>query len=209
MAPAHALSVVTDVSLRTGAPCSPGRTWAENDWATPDSCHAAPPTSACAAFIKESRMESTSAIKLNRKSGGKPNQRSFFFFLPLRRWDNQFLFPRHRSDNETHDPCVFLHTQSDVFQPPPQNRHPERSASPIYRIPEDLWRVVEGPRRCLLADAIRSFPATEPSCIPQFDSSPVSSHDLSRAIKPTTKEGLSPCISSVHPRKVNPCHAKP
>ena len=32
----------------------------------------------------------------------------------------------------------------------PQNRHPEsRSASPIYRVIQRLWRGVEGPRRCL------------------------------------------------------------
>jgi hypothetical protein len=42
---------------------------------------------------------------------------------------------------------------------PPQNRHPERSASQIYRKQRALWRGVEGPRRCLLADAHRSFPA--------------------------------------------------
>ena len=37
----------------------------------------------------------------------------------------------------------------------------ERSASQIYRITEGLWRGVEGPRRCLLAGALRSFPATD------------------------------------------------
>ena len=31
----------------------------------------------------------------------------------------------------------------------PQNRHPERSASQIYRVTQRLWRGVEGPRRCL------------------------------------------------------------
>jgi len=31
----------------------------------------------------------------------------------------------------------------------PQNRHPERSASQIYRVRQRLWRGVEGPRRCL------------------------------------------------------------
>src|SRR5580704_15859599 len=44
---------------------------------------------------------------------------------------------------------------------PPQSRHPERSAARIYRITDGLWRVVEGPRRCLLADALPSFPATD------------------------------------------------
>src|ERR1700684_3605872 len=43
----------------------------------------------------------------------------------------------------------------------PQGRHPERSASQIYHLTEGLWRAVEGPRRCLLADALQSFPATK------------------------------------------------
>jgi hypothetical protein len=55
---------------------------------------------------------------------------------------------------------VFFATPADGSQPPQQNRHPERSASQIYRIPEGLWRAAEGPRRCLLADALASFPAT-------------------------------------------------
>ena len=46
---------------------------------------------------------------------------------------------------------------------PPQSRHPERSAARIYRITDGLWRAVEGPRRCLLADALPSFPATNDS----------------------------------------------
>jgi hypothetical protein len=35
----------------------------------PDFQHGAPPTSVCAAFIKESRMKVTNASKLDRKSG--------------------------------------------------------------------------------------------------------------------------------------------
>jgi hypothetical protein len=35
----------------------------------PDFLHEAPPTPACAAFIKESRMKFASANKLDRKSG--------------------------------------------------------------------------------------------------------------------------------------------
>jgi hypothetical protein len=35
----------------------------------PDFLHEAPTTDACAAFIKESRMEFANARKLNRKSG--------------------------------------------------------------------------------------------------------------------------------------------
>jgi hypothetical protein len=41
-------------------------------WATRISCHGASPTSACAAFIKESRMEFANANKVYRKSGGSP-----------------------------------------------------------------------------------------------------------------------------------------
>jgi hypothetical protein len=47
--------------LRTGAPCLQQRTWAEKDGATRISCHAASPTTADAAFIKESRMEFANA----------------------------------------------------------------------------------------------------------------------------------------------------
>jgi hypothetical protein len=43
----------------------------------------------------------------------------------------------------------------------PQDRHPERSASRIYRPTERFMRVVEGPRGFLLADALHSFPATK------------------------------------------------
>ena len=45
-------------------------------------------------------------------------------------------------------PCFWI--RPDVFQSPPERRHPERSASQIYRISTSLWREVEGPRRCLL-----------------------------------------------------------
>jgi hypothetical protein len=43
------------------------------------------------------------------------------------------------------------------FISPQQSRHPERSASPIYRKQGALWRGVEGPRRCSLTDALASF----------------------------------------------------
>src|ERR1700741_1585182 len=36
--------------------------------------------------------------------------------------------------------------------------HPERSASQIYRERGVFRREVDGPRRCLLADALRTFP---------------------------------------------------
>jgi hypothetical protein len=43
----------------------------------PDFLYAALDTTACAAFIKESRMKFASATKLRRKSGGSPHQ-SFY-----------------------------------------------------------------------------------------------------------------------------------
>src|SRR5438552_11195423 len=64
------------------------------------------------------------------------------------------------------DPLCFSHPSPDVLKPQ-HSRHRacpglpwERSASHICRITKALWREVEGPRRCLLADAVRSFPAT-------------------------------------------------
>jgi hypothetical protein len=56
---------------------------------------------------------------------------------------------------------VFGTPHPDVFQELPQDRHPERSASRISCLTEGLQRVVEGPRGCLLADALHSFPATK------------------------------------------------
>src|SRR5271170_939331 len=41
-------------------------------WATRISCHGAPPTPTCAAFVKESRMKFANANKLVRKSWGSP-----------------------------------------------------------------------------------------------------------------------------------------
>src|SRR5580658_6514558 len=38
-------------------------------------------------------------------------------------------------------------TKVSVPLVPPQNRHPERSASPIDLVTQRLWRAVEGPRR--------------------------------------------------------------
>ncbi|MGB8536577.1 MAG: hypothetical protein WCD57_09195, partial [Acidobacteriaceae bacterium] len=46
--------------------------------------HGAPPTSACAAFIKESRMKFASARKLDRKSGvRRAERRALVQFLSL------------------------------------------------------------------------------------------------------------------------------
>jgi len=41
----------------------------------PDFLHGAPPTPACAAFIKESRMKCANARKLDRKSGVRYGER--------------------------------------------------------------------------------------------------------------------------------------
>jgi hypothetical protein len=47
-----------------------------NKTGDPDFLHGAPPTSSCAAFIKESRMEFANANKVYRKSGGSPQSLS-------------------------------------------------------------------------------------------------------------------------------------
>jgi hypothetical protein len=55
-------------------------------------------------------------------------------------------------------------TKGDLWKtssPHARRRHPERSAAQIYRTRDSLWRVVEGPRRFLLADVLPSFPATK------------------------------------------------
>jgi hypothetical protein len=44
----------------------------------------------------------------------------------------------------------------------PQNRHPERSASPIDRVTQRLWRGVEGPRRCLIPMLLGAFRPPKP-----------------------------------------------
>src|SRR5271167_4447852 len=58
------------------------------------------------------------------------------------------------------DRFVFSARLTGRFFNPKQTRHPERSAAQIYRTMNGLWRGVEGPRRCLLADALWSFPTT-------------------------------------------------
>src|SRR5580692_11661052 len=61
--------------------------------------------------------------------------------------------------------CDFLdlrvfYTRPDVFQSPLQNRHPERSASQIYRITQGFMARSRRTPAMLLADALPSFPAT-------------------------------------------------
>jgi hypothetical protein len=70
----------------------------------------------------------------------------------------------------------------DVLPDFPQMRHPERSASQIYRVTQRLLRGVEGPRRCL------SYP-----CCPELFGTDArigrTRHDLS--LGPETKNLLS------------------
>ena len=85
----------------------------------------------------------------------------------------------------------FLRSQPDAFHPP-QSRHPERSAARIHRITDGLWRVVEGPRRCLCWQML--FPAFQPQTTGQIKK--VTSSERSQGIcsfpPPTTKaEGTS------------------
>jgi hypothetical protein len=61
----------------------------------------------------------------------------------------------------------------------PQNRHPERSASPIDRVIHRLWRGVEGSRRCL----------SYPCCSELFDHRPRHSFFLG----PRTRNLLASC----------------
>jgi hypothetical protein len=54
----------------------------------PDFLHGAPPTAACAAFIKESRMKFANASKVDRKSGvrrGEGHPSDFLRHLPEQR----------------------------------------------------------------------------------------------------------------------------
>jgi hypothetical protein len=76
------------------------------------------------------------------------------------------------------------------FQPPPQSRHPERSASQIYRIPEGLLRGVEGSRRCLLAEML--FGAFRPQTIRKIKKVTTFERSASRIYRLT--EGLQRVI---------------
>jgi hypothetical protein len=64
-------------------------------------------------------------------------------------------------------PAVRPGSRTRVIVPlvPPQTRHPERSASQIDRVTQSLWRGVEGPRRCLITHATRSFSTTGPATV--------------------------------------------
>ena len=116
------------------------------------------PATAYVVLLKENHMQLIEAAILDRKSGAgegsavRPSVDRIYRSSPLS------FFVIWRGCGFFDLPC-FAHP-ARCFQPSPQNRHPERSAPQICRIKKGLQREVEGPRRCLLADAIRSFPAT-------------------------------------------------
>jgi hypothetical protein len=60
------------------------------------------------------------------------------------------VFDRKSGAAEGSAVCPGSRTKVSVPLVPPQNRHPERSASRISRETQWLWRGVEGPRRCLI-----------------------------------------------------------
>jgi hypothetical protein len=62
------------------------------------------------------------------------------------------LFGRQKKSEKTLVFCIFTS---------PQKRHPERSASQMYRVTQRLWRGVEGPRGAYLTHAARTFSTTE------------------------------------------------
>jgi len=78
------------------------------------------------------------------------------------------------------DRFAFLR-RPDVFQFPPKRRHPERSASQIYRITEGLWRGVEEP--------VPSVAEGTPAMLVGRCSSELSGHRLTR--KPKKSQPLS------------------
>jgi hypothetical protein len=89
--------------------------------------------------------------------------------LDMERWSLSSISNLHRTATlpfvipracDFFDLFVFSAYLTGCFSVPSQIRHPERSAAQIYRTTNYLWRGVEGPRRCLLAHAVRSFPTT-------------------------------------------------
>ena len=124
-------------------------------------------TTAYAAFSKESRRKFANATNANRKSGVAQWRDLRFSFSshpdvkPLActyscstggKWASRLIQAKYHEPRER--VCVCCHRIA-----PRQSRHPERSASRIYRKQSASWRGVEGPRRCLLADALANFPA--------------------------------------------------
>jgi hypothetical protein len=64
----------------------------------PDFLHGAPPTPACAAFIKESRMKCANASKLDRKSGVRSGERGAPVDSLRICYDTDSLAPAFRAD---------------------------------------------------------------------------------------------------------------
>src|SRR5271168_2365258 len=77
----------------------------------------------------------------------------------------------------------------------PQNRHPERSASPIYRVRKRLWRGVEGPRRYLITHAAQSFSSTGPAVV--FSSGPRTKQCMKRCTRPLSAYRSASCCCAL------------
>jgi hypothetical protein len=130
----HVIVIPTEAKWRDLLLFCPSNLTAPNK--RPATCHpertrisyfTALPAATYAALRKESRMKSTKTTVFDRKSG-----------------EGEGSAVRPGSRTKVSVPLVL-----------PQNRHParpglpwERSASPIYRVIQHLWRGVEGPRRC-------------------------------------------------------------
>jgi hypothetical protein len=103
-------------------------------------------TATYAAFLKESRRRFTDATKPDRKSGGSRGTCSSLHQQPMLSQPPRTPPPRddnarsqaNLSSREFVTFSIFrvFCIQRDVFQSPPETRHPERSASQIYRITE-------------------------------------------------------------------------
>jgi hypothetical protein len=142
------------------------------------------PATTYVVLLKENHMQPTEAATLDRKSGeaeGSAVPRTFRGSVesPLQTRLSSRPEPKGEKHASVQQPLsmepspfplssrepvtfsifsCFAHPISCISSPR-QSRHPERSASLIYRKQRALWRGVEGPRRCLLADALGSFPA--------------------------------------------------
>ena len=92
-------------------------------WATRISCHREPPTSACAAFIKESRTDFADANKVYRKSGGSP---TIAFAFCIRAEATQFGRPtKHRYTAQPPAPLAPKpHCASTLVRRKPLNMQP-------------------------------------------------------------------------------------
>jgi hypothetical protein len=80
-----------------------------------------------------------------RGSGFQTRENARYTNFGLRVWMRSLVWPL---GVETQD-CILISANLLRYfsSKLPRNRHPERSASQIYRVSQRLWRGVEGPRR--------------------------------------------------------------